>query len=814
MKGLPRWTVYPALAVLIAIMLPGGRDRHADVGVEMAPPGAARGSVSPLDGGPAELRPAGDLRGRTDGDPLQDSAESEEGLPEPDEPGEEPSTDTRNASLLPLGAFSAPATTAATRFPRLVVLGIDGMDPELLAEVIERFPDRTRNFQWLAEQAAGIQSLGTSIPPQSPVAWSNFITGRDPGGHGIFDFIHRDRTTRAPLGSTTRPSEGAFFGLLPGEEVSNRSGKSFWQVLAENGVPADVWRMPANFPVEESNGVSFPGMLTPAIDSAYGQPTLYTTDAFVDLDYEKILRGIDFTERAGVIRTYVRGPARDDGSYSRSPLRVYVDREAGAVVLENESDERVVLEPGEWSDFMHFEFEVSDMAPDWLDWLPTVDDPLVGVARFYLRSIEPELEMYASPVNIDPEAPLMPVSEPSSASADLAAAIGTYYTQGMAEDVNALKERILTDAEFVAQSKLVYRERRRMFDYALDRYLGKEDGGLLFFYFSTVDLMSHMLWRHAAAQHPNHDAAFAGSSTEDWTGRTGSLWKDVIHDVYLMMDPVLGQLRERMDADGQDWTLLLMSDHGFASYDRKFSINTWLLENGYLVTKDPVWQRAEEGEAADDEGYFLGGDGERVALTDGRELPKGHPQYASRHVYSHVDWSRTRAYGMGFNGIYLNLAGRELDDPNTPEDESGIVAPADAADLLAELARGLEAIVDPATGERVVLRADITAEAYRGTERLADAPDIQVGFDAGYCNSDPASIGDIPHDVLADNLGGTFNGSHLMAPEVVSGILIANKPTRPGPHDLTDLTVEVLGFYGIDPEPGMLGERVLVTPGN
>jgi len=105
----------------------------------------------------------------------------------------------RRADPDPYGASGAKARS-------LVVLGIDGMDPELLLEIVERFPERMSNFRWLMEQADGIQSLGTSTPPQSPVAWSNFITGMDPGGHGIFDFIHRDLVNRAPASSTTTVS--------------------------------------------------------------------------------------------------------------------------------------------------------------------------------------------------------------------------------------------------------------------------------------------------------------------------------------------------------------------------------------------------------------------------------------------------------------------------------------------------------------------------------------------------------------------------------------------------------------------------------
>src|SRR5262245_2433345 len=101
-----------------------------------------------------------------------------------------------------------PAVPGKTKFPRVVVLGIDGLDPDVLREVIAKYPDRTPNFRRLVDEG-GLHELGTTTPPQSPVAWSTFITGLDPGGHGIFDFIHRDPTTRAPIVATSKVDEGS-----------------------------------------------------------------------------------------------------------------------------------------------------------------------------------------------------------------------------------------------------------------------------------------------------------------------------------------------------------------------------------------------------------------------------------------------------------------------------------------------------------------------------------------------------------------------------------------------------------------------------
>ncbi len=123
---------------------------------------------------------------------------------------------------------------------RVIVLGFDGLDYDLTRSLIEK--GRLPNFARLAS-SGGFAPLGTSIPPQSPVAWSTFITGLDPGGHGIFDFIHRDPKTMVPYLSTSR-TEGSSraitvgdwqFPLSGGSVELLRQGQPFWEVLEARG---------------------------------------------------------------------------------------------------------------------------------------------------------------------------------------------------------------------------------------------------------------------------------------------------------------------------------------------------------------------------------------------------------------------------------------------------------------------------------------------------------------------------------------------------------------------------------------------------
>ena len=184
-----------------------------------------------------------------------------------------------------LGVSRSLSHSAAPPAPhnKLIILGIDGMDPLLLQQFIAA--GKMPHFAALAA-SGGFLPLQTSIPPQSPVAWANLITGMNPGGHGIFDFIHRDPATLAPYFSTSQvkaPEHNLRLGnwVIPiseGKVELLRHGKAFWQYLDEHKIPLTVFRIPSNFPPVPTRGKTFAGMGTPDLLGGYGTFSFHTDD--------------------------------------------------------------------------------------------------------------------------------------------------------------------------------------------------------------------------------------------------------------------------------------------------------------------------------------------------------------------------------------------------------------------------------------------------------------------------------------------------------------------------------------------------------
>lgn len=622
----------------------------------------------------------------------------------------------------------------------VIILGVDGMDPVLLQQFIDE--GVMPNLAALAERG-DFSPLGTTMPPLSPVAWSSFITGMQPGGHGIYDFLHRDPATAMPIfamAETLPPTWQLQIGswVLPlaggGYELKRR-GRAFWQLLAEAGVDTTLFRMPANFPPVECECRSFAGMGTPDLLGTPGTFSFYTTDP--PEDQSGVTGGNIYEVRSenGKVRAQLHGPpnpylaATDGASLPELTVdfEVTVDSERGAARLDV-ADAVVVLEQGEWSDWITVDFS------------PIPLTPITANARFYLKEAGPGFQLYVSPLQVNPESPVLPLSHPADWSSELYEQLGPFYTQELPEETKAFSSGLLDGREFWAQAQIVLSERLRALDYFLDSY----DRGLLFFYFSSVDQGSHMLWHYQDAAHP-------GFHSDDFL-------KDGIRRLYRQIDEAVGKVMRKLEPST---TLIVMSDHGFSPFYRQVNLNSWLLEKGYVTLADP----ARQGRAP---------------------------------LFANVDWSRTQAYSVGLNGLYVNLRGRE---------SRGIVSPAAYPDVLDRLERDLLAMRDPATGEPVVTLVTRTRRDFKG-DALEDAPDIIVGYNRGYRTSWKSPLGEFPREVLLDNLD-PWSGDHSIDARLVPGVLLSNREIIGDSPHLTDLTVAVLEEFGVAATPEMIGKDCL-----
>lgn len=537
-----------------------------------------------------------------------------------------PADPSRRAALKKLAAFGLLAAfdiTALTscarraaspraRERKVIILGLDGLDPGLASRWMAagKLPNLSR-----LQSGGGFRPLLSSIPPQSPVAWATFITGRDPGGHGICDFIQRDPKTYLPYLSIARTdpprrtlSLGQWRLPLSGARVrSLREGPAFWDLLCERGVPCSVYRVPTDFPPRQGGARALAGLGAPDLRGTYGEFAYYT-DA-PPRPARSLSGGAVYrvTVADNHLRARLAGPEntlRADRSESCVNFDAWLDPERGVAKIVVQGRE-ALLRQGEWSDWMPLRFDL----------VPHVKG-VSGICRFYLKEVAPHVKLYVTPINVDPEEPALPIAAPEEFGRQLAERLGRFYTMGFPEDVKALRHGILDDGEYLQQSQIVLSEVRRMYESALDDFAR----GLLLYYFSTTDRTQHMFWRTMDPRHPAYHPRLARD------------YGSVIQDCYREADAIVGQALEAVDGNT---TLIVLSDHGFAPWYRSFNLNTWLSRNGYLVGREP-WR-----EGAD--------------------------------IFANADWGQTTAYGLGFNALYLNLRGREVSGSVDPPEGSKLL---------------------------------------------------------------------------------------------------------------------------------------------
>ena len=652
------------------------------------------------------------------------------------------------------------ARDAQSRYTqKLVILGFDGMDPDLLRQWIDA--GRLPTFRRLTE-SGGLYPLTTTHSPESPTAWASFATGVNAGKHNIYDFLVRDTNTYFPdLGMVKRQPPRFLFNYLPiarPKVISTRGATSFWVTAGQAGVRSSILTVPVTFPPEDvPNGELLSGLPLPDIRGTMGTFSYYATDLS---RYEE-----GSTEMGGILRRLVmendvaktelvgppnpivrqkilamraRGSAQTDADRKaiaeleaaadvRLPMTIRWNRAAKTAVVDL-AGKSVTLQPGKMSGWIDLDFRVNFVVR------------IHGMAQMLLMNAGNELQLYVSPVNWKPDDPPVPMSYPASFAGDLFKRLGYYRTLGWAEATWPLNEGRMDEQTFMEDLYKAFDDRAQVI---LDR-LNARKWDVLVGVIESTDRVQHMMWRLMDEKHPMYDAALAAK------------YGDSVERIYRRADQFVAEVLERLEP-GTD--LMIVSDHGFHSWRKAVNLNTWLVQQGYMVVQG---QQPGEKKLED---LFGGGE-----------------------FWENVDWTRTRAYAMGLGQIYFNLRGRE---------SKGIVSPgAEAKQLADELAARLVTMTDPDDGTRIIRNVYKRDDVYAG-EFIGNAAELQVGMEDGYRVSWQTTLGGSPPGIVYANMkkwSGDHGGYDFAT---TAGVLVTNKRiVKPDPS-IMDIAPTVLKYFGL-----------------
>ena len=431
---------------------------------------------------------------------------------------------------------------------KVIFLGLDGLDFRLTERYLSegKLPNLAR-----LRELGSFSALRTTFPSLSPVAWSTFATGVSPAKHNIFDFLNRSLRSYTPELSSARvepPRRMARLGKfrIPlGRSIVElrRKSRAFWTILSEHGVGSTILRVPITFPPEKFDGRVLSAMSTPDLKGTQGSFAQFTT-RLASATFENGAR-YPLRRDGDICEGELEGP--DDMFLEGAPpLRIpfRLRRNGGAGARLEIAGETHDLNIGAYSPWVPLAFRSA------------IGVRAHGIARFLLTQWNGHVDLYVSPINIDPARPALPISHPSGYSTYLANLLGPFATVGMAEDTWALNEGVIDEQAFLQQAYSIFEEREAMFLSALEN----TRRGVVACVFDTSDRIQHMFYR-----------------------QLGSGADDVIEAMYRRMDELVGKVMRFADRGA---ALFVLSDHGFCSFRRGVNLNTWLLRNGFLALKD------------------------------------------------------------------------------------------------------------------------------------------------------------------------------------------------------------------------------------
>jgi len=496
--------------------------------------------------------------------------------------------------------------------------------------------------------------------------------------------------------------------------------KSFWQYTSDENIPTTIIACPITFPPDKVSGGMLSGMGVPDILGTEGTFSFYTTESLGD---KKDIGGKVFNvKKARVMVSNLVGPriATPGGKADnvKVPLKILMQDDKKGVTIAYQN-EKFQLKKGEWSEFKEVVFKLGFLKK------------AKGIFKFYLVETEPELKLYAGPINFDPRDPFFQISYPKGYAKELVDNIGLYYTQGMPMDTWAVNEHRLTERPFLELCNEVLRERRAMLDFELARF----KKGILYCYFESSDIVQHMFWRYTDPQHPLYEE------------NAPSEYKEIIKDWYTRMDNILGNVMEQMSEED---TIIVLSDHGFDTFRRAVHLNSWLRQNGYLELKDP------------------NSDSARELLAD-------------------IDWKKTKAYAIGFGAIYINQRGRERDGIVSPGKETEL--------LKEEISQKLKEWQDPKHNASVISKVYSREDIFWGDyiDETPDLyVGFNVGYRASWQTALGAAPKELVEDNLKKWSGSHLFDPNIIPGVVFSNKKIIKK--NPSIYDITPSVLKLIGY--------------------
>jgi predicted AlkP superfamily phosphohydrolase/phosphomutase len=616
---------------------------------------------------------------------------------------------------------------------RVVVLGFDGTDPGLINRWISE--GKLPNIQKLRDTGT-VMPLGTTEPPESPVAWASFATGTNPGKHGIFDFLKVDREKYVPdIGLVNIEKPKFLWKTIPvkGPRITNnRKGTPFYKTVADAGITTSVLRMPLSLPPETlQHGSLLAGLGVADIRKTWGTFFYFATDLtqwdIGNTEFGGVL--VRLARSEGRIRTEIEGPydpRYDDYRRISIPMELEPTADGRALKILVQGREETVAE-GSWSSWYDFRFK-EGMFVD-----------VRGISRFYVLETYPEIRLYLEPISMDPRNPAVPISSPPHFSADLAGRIGLFKTLGWLHETWGLNEEKIDEKVFLDD---LFRNMDSLEAAVLDQM--KMDPALLVAVFTATDSVSHMFFRFLDPEHPRYDPALVPQ------------FGDAVLRVYQKMDSIVGKVLDQL---GDRGTLMIVSDHGFHTWRREFNTNTWLARNGFITME--------------------GADNTERKMDD---------MFSGGSFFPNVDWSRTKAYSLGLGGIFVNLKGRE---------GKGIVKPgAEYEEVRNQIMARIREFRDPDTGKPVIQGAYRREEIFHGPE-TADAADIQLSFFDGYRTSWQTALGAVPESIVVANLK-KWSGDHCASDSSdTQGIFFSNRRVAVTGPSIIDIAPTVIQLFGL-----------------